>query len=224
MLSIYAAGWKLNSSSDTWKRADILHLTFRVDFLLFCQMLTLLDWHCSSHLVSLWEDTAEGQTGGHTHTYTHTAGFFLPFFLLFLIKKLLERQVALVWRFYQKQKCWDKNKWVFFQNFSNHPFKSQTLISLCTNMNLIHASTHARLPITYTPKHLHPSEALKLTDSGRGISSWYAGGVRKPDGGRGFTKMAPKHSFSCVLHIMHYGSGCKCVCHIPKQPQQVSDV
>lgn len=160
----------------------------------------------------------------HTYTYTHTTGFFLPFFLLFLIKNLLERQVALVWHFYQKQKCWDKNKWVFFQNFSNHPFKSQTLISLCTNMHLIHASTHVRLPITYTPKHLHPSEALKLTDSGRGISSWYAGGARKPDGGRGFTKMAPKHSFSCVLHIIHYGSGCKCVCHIPKQSQQGSNV
>lgn len=147
-----------------------------------------LDWHYS-HLVPQWEDTAEGQTGGLTHTH-HT--FFS--FLSFLIKKLLERQVASVRRFYPKQKCWDRNKWFFFQNFSNHPFKSQTLISLCTNMTLIHASTHARLLITHTSKHLHPSEALKLADSDRSISSWYAGGVRKPDDGRGFAvKMVSKH-------------------------------
>ncbi len=86
---IYAAGWKLNYSSDTWKKADILHPTFRVDFLLFCQMHTLLDWHCSSHLVSLWEDTAEGQTGGHTHTHTHTLqGFFFLFFFFFWLRTL----------------------------------------------------------------------------------------------------------------------------------------
>lgn len=168
------------------------------------QFFSLSNFACLEHAHTshpvLWTDTTaviwfhswKTQKAKQEAVHTHFAHFLYSHFWL---RSYWRGRWLLCGGFFQKQKCLDRNKWFFFQNFSNHPFKSQTLISLCTNMTLIHTGTHARLLITH--KHLHSSEALKLADSDRSVSSWYAEGVRKPDGGRGFIKMVSKHQFSC---------------------------
>jgi len=73
-----------------------LNFLFSIKYTHFCTDTAAVIWY----LCGKTQQKAK-QEATHKHTHTHTTGFFPSF----LIKKLLERQVALVWHFYQKQKC-----------------------------------------------------------------------------------------------------------------------